>query len=245
MIASDSTVRAENMALRKALSAIGARTGRLLEPGCGSGRFVRTLKQQRPDLEAHGCDISPDAISQARSDGDGVTYTMGSLSHLPYCGGEFDIVIVMDVLEHLHQPESGVAELSRVLRRGGLLHALVPCEGQPGTLHWAMWKLDLAADLKERHGFHVQRFTRSGVLKLLATSGLAVQRVSYSMHPLGQLRDVLTYLCQETWFQRAKLDNFIYQTLVQVLWGLAYVESSLLSDLPFLAVVQHITAIRE
>ncbi len=240
-----STVRTENTALRKALSAITTKTGRLLEPGCGAGRFVRTLKQLRPDIEAHGCDISPDAIGLAQACQDGVTYAVGSLSHLPYRDGEFDIVVVMDVLEHLYDPAAGIAEISRVLKPGGLLHALVPCEGQPCTLHWAMWKLNIAADLKVRHGHHVQRFTRSGVRKLISDYGLMVDDVSYSMHPLGQAKDILTYLRRETWFQRARLDNFAFERLMQVLWGLAYLESSLMSNLPLSSVTQHITATRE
>ncbi|MDO8672296.1 MAG: class I SAM-dependent methyltransferase [Dehalococcoidia bacterium] len=240
-----STVRAENTALRQALSAIGATSGRLLEPGCGAGRFVRTLKQLRPDIEAHGCDISREAIQLAEASEDGVTYAIGSLSHLPYHDGKFDIVVVMDVLEHLQDAGAGIAELGRVMRPGGLLHALVPCEGQPWTLHWAMWKLNIAADLKVRHGHHVQRFTRSDVRHLISDSGFVIHHISYSMHALGQARDVLTYLRQEAWFQRAKLDNFAFTRLLQVLWGLAYVESRLLASVPLYSVAQHITATRE
>lgn len=241
----ESVVRPENTALRRALSALAGSNGRLLEAGCGAGRFVRTLKGVRPDFEAHGCDISQDAISLAMAYQDGVNYSVGSLLDLPYGDGHFDVALVIDVLEHLHSPATAIAELRRVLRPGGLLHALVPCEGQPLTLHWAMWKLNVAADLKERHGSHVQRFTRSGVQKLLTAAGFVVRDVSFSMHPAGQLKDVLTYLSREPWFQRARLDNVVFRQAMKPLWAAAYLEAAALSSLPICSVVEHITAVRE
>ncbi len=233
-----------NTALRRALADIAGHFGRLLELGCGSGRFLRAIAAARPDLETFGCDISPRLVAKAEAAGGGVRYLMGSLTEAPIAPSCIDIVTMFDVLEHVTNPSAGIAEAARVLRPGGMLHALVPCEGQPLTLHWAMWKLDVLADLKERHGGHIQRFTHGWVEEALAQHGLDLVNVRYSMHPIGQLKDVLTYARREDWFRRYRLDNAIYRASSKALWAGAYVEARALGRLPVGAVAMHVKAVK-
>ncbi|MBI3977478.1 MAG: class I SAM-dependent methyltransferase [Chloroflexi bacterium] len=237
-------VSRRNMALRRALVSLESCRGAVLEVGCGAGRFIASVQALRPDLEAHGCDLSPRAIAGARAAGTPVRFAVASLTALPYATAAFDAVLLFDVLEHLREPALGLAEIHRVLRPCGVFHALVPCEGQPCTLHWLLWRLGVAADLKERHGEHVQRFTRAGVGRLLAEAGFQVERVEYSMHPAGQVRDVLVYLALEPWFRRLRLDNPLYRVVMRALWAAAYVESTALRAVPNGAVVVHATARR-
>ena len=238
-------VRLRNTALRRALVDLAPIRGRVLEVGCGAGRFIRTIARSRPDLWACGCDLSVEAVRRGRRYGDAVRFAAADLRALPYASECFDAVVLFDVLEHLADPAAGLAEIYRVLRRGGLLHALVPCEGQPLTLHWLLWKLNLAGDLKERHGAHVQRFTQEDLIALLHSQGFVINRLRFSMHPLGQLRDILTYLACEPWFARWHLDNLIYRILMGALWVAAYGESALLGRMGAFAVVTHVTAIRK
>lgn len=234
-----------NTALVRALADLPAGYQKVVELGCGAGRYVRTIKRLRPEIEAHGADLSDEAVALAKSYPEKVSYRVADLTALPYGAGEFDTVLVFDVLEHLRQPELGVREIHRVLRPGGVAHLLVPCEGQPLTLHWLMWKLNLAADLKERHGWHVQRFTRASVAALLQSEGFQIVHASYSMHPIGQVRDVLTYLEREEWVRRWHLNTLPYRLLMRLLWPLAYAESSLLSRVSSWAVVAHLTCRRD
>jgi len=193
-------------------------------------------------LEGHGCDISPEVIARANIAGDSVSYTVGDLLQLPYADSQFDVVFAFDVLEHLHHPDMGIAEAYRVLKPGGVLHTLVPCEGQPLTLHWLMWRLNIAADVKCRHGSHVQRFSHRGLLSLLADKGFQPTNITYSMHPLGQVRDILTYLAREEWAARWHLGVFLLGALRALLWPTSYIESNLLSRVPLSAVAMHVTA---
>lgn len=241
------TVPLRNTAIRHALEAIGPRGGRILEVGCGVGRFIRTISHVRPDLEPHGSDLGPKSIAMATGYRDGVAYTLGSGTALPYANETFDAIVLFDVLEHIpgDGPAFAIAEAHRVLKPGGVFHSLVPCEGQPGTLFWLLWKLNLAGDIKERHGDHVQRFSRDGIVGQIEHAGFAIENLRYSMHPLGQVKDVLTYVAREPWFKRLRLENPIFKLAMLALWAGGYVESQLLSYQPRLAAVVHIDAIRK
>ena len=195
-------VRRGNLALRHARRAIQTKPGRILEAGCGAGRFIRTIRRLRPDLDAYGADLSPAAIQLAQAYADGVRYEIGSLADLPYPDGFFDIVVLFDVLEHVPDPDRALREIGRVLRPGGLFHALIPCEGQAGTLHWVLWKIGLGGDLKLRHGEHIQRFRRRDVERALPEHGFTIVHRAYSMHPAGQLKDILFYVAKEDWYER-------------------------------------------
>lgn len=237
-------VRSGNLALRRALSAIKGHGGRLFEGGCGTGRFLRAILRQRPELVVFGCDIDDDAIATGRSFGDGIAYAQASLTHPPYTDGAFDIAVLFDVVEHLAEPRQALAEVHRVLRPGGLLHALVPCEGQPLTLHWLLWRLDLGADLKERHVGHVQRFTHASIKDAFSGAGFAITDVHYSMHPMGQVRDILSYVLCEEWARRWHLNNPLFRLAMVPLWMGSYLESNLLARVGLGAVAMHLTARR-
>ncbi len=238
-------VNRRNTTLRRAVAALAGRTGRVLEVGAGTARFLRAVHRFHPHLQAHASDIDPAALRQAVGASPLLEVTQSDLTALPYRDGAFDAVLVFDVLEHLHQPALGVAEIARVTKPGGVLHALIPCEGQPLTLHWLLWKAGVASDLKERRVGHVQRFTHASAVRLLQTHGFRVTGVSWSMHPVGQVKDVLTYLEMEAGFPRWLARNPLYRGGMAALWLGSYAEAAVLQRLPLSAVAMHVTAVRQ
>lgn len=234
-----------NTALRRAVAALAGREGRVLEAGAGTARFLRAICRERPALQPHAADVDPTSLRQAMAAMPSLRVTQSDLTALPYRDGTFQAVLVFDVLEHLHQPELGARELARVTAPGGLLHALIPCEGQPFTLHWLMWRLDVKARLKEQRVGHVQRFTHRSALRLLESCGYRVAGVSWSMHPIGQARDILSYLADEPGFPRRVRGSLPFRALMAGLWLLAYAESWLLRRVSFSAVAMHVTAVRQ
>ena len=240
----ETSVRGRNVALSRASTELKGRSGRVLEAGAGTARFLRALRSRLPQLEGHACDIARPGLSFARQDDRSLAVVQGDFSALPYRSHAFDVVLVFDVLEHLPHPDQGVAETWRVLAPGGMLHTLVPCEGQPLTLHWLMWKASLAADLKEKRVGHLQRFTHRSIRRLLESHGFQIQRVSYSMHPLGQLKDILTHSETGPEFPEWLRSNPVYRLLSLALWGGSYLESSLLRRVSLSSVALHVTAIK-
>ena len=173
--------------LRYCLADIADVRGSVLEVGCGAGGMARAIKRCRPDLQVVGCDLSQKAIALARQDPQGVSFEVGDAYGLPYRDGNFEGVVMFDVLEHLDDPGRLVREVVRLLSPGGLFHLFVPCEGELHTIHGILARLGWRA--KEKFGGHIQRLTARAVLKELERAGLEVIRRRWSGHLVNQITD--------------------------------------------------------
>jgi 2-polyprenyl-3-methyl-5-hydroxy-6-metoxy-1,4-benzoquinol methylase len=100
------------------LAPIDAR--RVLDAGCGEGFAMReVLKHRRATVV--GLDGSLGAVQIAGRLNPAHGFTTGDLLKLPFASRTFDLVLCMEVLEHLNAPDQGLAELCRVSRRWLLL----------------------------------------------------------------------------------------------------------------------------
>ena len=84
----------------RALSQAGVleRVHRVCDVGCGSGDLLKTWARQRPDMHFTGCDISPQAHALCVKDApSNVRFVHGSQTE----GAPFDLVMAVDVLEHV------------------------------------------------------------------------------------------------------------------------------------------------
>src|SRR6056297_1597051 len=94
----------------------------VLDLGCAGGFMAEALD----DRGAHvtGIDPAQEAIAAARAHADAagraIRYDVGVGEALPYCDTSFDAVVCVDVLEHVQSLPGVIAEVSRVLRPGGL-----------------------------------------------------------------------------------------------------------------------------
>jgi SAM-dependent methyltransferase len=107
----------------------GPRTGRVLELGCGMGHLLAWLEDR---YQVFGCDINQWALSQARQNvPEGNFVLLSGDNSYPYPDEVFDIVIAKHVVEHIANPERAIAEMSRVLKAGGLLILATPNLSSP------------------------------------------------------------------------------------------------------------------
>ena len=87
----------------------------VLDAGCGEGETIRRLGGILPP-SVTGIDIGERAIACARQRVPEATLMCGSVYELPFEDRSFDLVLCLEVLEHLDQPEAALAELRRVAR---------------------------------------------------------------------------------------------------------------------------------
>jgi SAM-dependent methyltransferase len=100
---------------------------RMLDIGCASGFLVQVLRELGVDAE--GCDVSRFAIAKAPVEVEGHVRVADLLTGLPWPDGTFEVVSVLEILEHLPpgQVAPAIAELRRVC--GGFVYATIPSFG--------------------------------------------------------------------------------------------------------------------
>jgi len=209
-------------------------TGTVLEVGSGSGKILRTLTAHRPSLQVFGCDIADWTPPE------GIGFRLMT-NDIPYDDATFDSVLVVDVLEHVPDPEHLVREIMRVLKPDGRFVGFVPIEGEPHSLY-AFYRKLLGEDLYVRTKHHVNAFTYADVARLLEGRFDMVD-TSHIYHLLGHAMDA-TFFAAARLPQLAKFwwrDNKYYagkqaseslfvsglNRLLELGNGLAYLESRL------------------
>lgn len=106
------------------LSLIKNRKGKILDLGCGTGIFSKRLLDM--GFDAWACDLKGIHIK-------GLHFNKIDLnkSLLPYKNDSFDIVVSMEVIEHIENPYSFIREVHRILKKGGT--AIITT---PNTQNW-------------------------------------------------------------------------------------------------------------
>jgi SAM-dependent methyltransferase len=140
---------------------------KVLDLGCGEGRHSITAYLNESvnviglDLSLNDLQTASTRFGEFRDPTDpsrSVNFSCGSGLELPFRDGTFDKVVCAEVLEHIPDYESVLAEIQRVLKPGGQFAVSVPRYGP----EWICWQLSDA--YHEVPGGHVRIF-RKGALK--------------------------------------------------------------------------------
>jgi ubiquinone/menaquinone biosynthesis C-methylase UbiE len=86
---------------------------RILEIGVGEGEVMTRLRERFPDAAIIGVDL-PDPELAADWHKAGLSCLFGDATALPFPDRAFDLVLAIEVLEHVPQPDRAMVELARV-----------------------------------------------------------------------------------------------------------------------------------
>jgi ubiquinone/menaquinone biosynthesis C-methylase UbiE len=150
---------------------------RVMEIGCGTGHLLKTLEKTCEKGQVIGLDLYWEGLVFARQR-TGACLIQGRAESMPFAEGQFDLVGMFDVLEHLENDEEILKSVHQILKKGGKLMLTVPAERQ-------LWS---TTDLIARHQ---RRYELANLKEKLEHSGFKIDYMSefmQALHPLAKLR---------------------------------------------------------
>lgn len=189
----------------------------LLDVGCGRGLY---LKYFSDDYNCAGLEPEESLWKKARMINPkvwqtGLPLTTGMVSET------FDIVLLLDVLEHIDDDVSALKSLKQVLSERGRIIINVPA-------HTWLWStIDVVSG-------HKRRYTRRSITQVVEEAGFRLEQIRY----WGSLGLPLVFLQRVVWRARGKKDYCMYtpdsrinELLGELLYGEFYLTERI--NLPF------------
>ena len=175
---------------------------KILEVGCGKGKFSAILTEQGKETWA----IEPDTES--------AKIAAKSLSKV-FCGtiderlqdipdNSFDVIVMNDVIEHLTEPWDDIQKLKPKLKADGVFVSSIPNVRYAKNLFHVLFKRDWKySDDRILDITHYRFFTRKSIRRLFEESGYSVQRMkginrtqSFAFLPFAVLWNILFLFSQ-------------------------------------------------
>jgi SAM-dependent methyltransferase len=179
---------------------------RILDAGCGSGRNMVDLARWGT---VTGVELSPAAAEAARGRHVGEVVE-GSVLEMPFAEDSFDLVVCLDVIEHLQDDRAALHELHRVLAPGGALVVTVP------AYQW-LWSGH------DEVNHHHRRYSRATLRQAAQDAGWECERtthfnslllpVAVALRALDRLHARATESSLDLWVPPAPLNWLLQQPL--------------------------------
>jgi len=134
----------------------------ILDAGCGTGAGILYLQQFG---NTYGVDLSPKAVEFCKKRGISKV-KIGDVSKLPFKDNFFDLVCLLDVIEHVNDDKMVIKEISRVLKKGGILLMTLPA-------------LPFIYSKHDKEQGHFRRYSKHDLNNLFKKTGFKKMKVSY------------------------------------------------------------------
>jgi SAM-dependent methyltransferase len=199
--------RGRRRVLKRTIDGLGLPPrARVLDAGCGSGRNMVDLARWGT---VTGVELSEAAAEAARGRHVGEVVE-GSVLEMPFAPASFDLVVCLDVIEHLQDDRAALRELRRVLAPGGALLITVP------AYQWLWSGHDVV-------NHHHRRYSRATLRRAAQDAGWECQRathfnslllpVAVALRALDRLHARATESSLDLWVPPAPLNWLLQQPL--------------------------------
>jgi len=148
---------------------------RVLDVGCAQGYISEQLVGE--GCEVFGIELDPDAAELARRHcAEVIVADMDTLTELPWPEHSFDVILCMDILEHLKDPARALKLLKLYLRPDGIVIVTLP-----NVANWWI-RFRLLRGRWDYHPFgicdksHLRFFTLNTARDLLAEAGFSIAK---------------------------------------------------------------------
>ncbi len=147
--------------------------GKLLDVGCGNGRYLTTMRSLGWDVE--GVEMSEDGLKVCHDAGLNVHH--GDLLSAQLPSDYFDVITVRHVIEHISDPHSFTIELTRILKPSGRLIIETPNSNALGRARLGpKW---YANEVPR----HLILYSPENLIQLLKGSGVTDSKLSLDSTP--------------------------------------------------------------
>lgn len=156
-----------NISWLRTLLKYKAPPAKVLELGCSHGSFVALL--QMAGYEASGMEMSPWVVDYAKTTFD-IPVVLGPIEAMELESGSFDVVVLMDVLEHLPSPKQTIERALDLLKPDGI--AVVQMPLFPGVRTFDELQASHPSFVKMLQPTeHLYLYTRESALRLFSELG--------------------------------------------------------------------------
>jgi 2-polyprenyl-3-methyl-5-hydroxy-6-metoxy-1,4-benzoquinol methylase len=156
------------------LANLPASTSRILEVGCGEGHLAAEMARRGHHVA--GVDLSEEAIGRARSWYPDLRFELGSVfADLSSVCGQVDVVVSVEVIEHLTRPDIFLRNAWETLSPGGTLLLTTPYHGYLKNLLLAVfnrWDRHFTVDWV---GGHIKFFSVKTLGEMVEKAGFTVE----------------------------------------------------------------------
>jgi 2-polyprenyl-3-methyl-5-hydroxy-6-metoxy-1,4-benzoquinol methylase len=149
--------RLRNYHIIRAIEKLGLmdRPIRMLDAGCGRGDLAVYLARRCPHWQVVGLELEPEKVQNSKRIAEhyglkNITFHSGRLED-PHFTSEFDVIVNADVLEHIEDDRTVIANLCRAVKRGGYVIVTSPSVPQRKHLKLVAWR-------EKRIGFHPEQY---------------------------------------------------------------------------------------
>lgn len=137
---------------------------KILDVGCGTGYLLKEL--QKKYIDAYGIDISKQSLSFCKK------RDLNNLKHWdieknPYPQMTFDIVLALDVIEHIKDDNQAMKNIAKSLKKDGIVIFASPAF----PYLWSYW---------DKLAGHYRRYDKKSLIKLFEDSGFKIEFVSFT-----------------------------------------------------------------
>lgn len=154
--------RARNELILWALRTYKPDAQNFLEVGCGTGFVLSGIAEAHPDMSLSGSEIFLEGLSHAVARVPSAKFMQMDARHIPFAD-EFDAIGAFDVLEHIEEDETVLAQLYKALKPEGVLLLTVP-------QHPWLWSTS------DEYACHVRRYTCAEIEAKLRKAGFELLR---------------------------------------------------------------------
>lgn len=168
----------------------GIRAARILELGCAAGATAKQFKSALSPERYVGLEMEPEVAEQARahlSEVHVVDLNATAPEALGLAKESFDLLLALDVLEHLYNPWDVLADYSELLAPGGHAVLSIPNVANVAVIQQlaqGKWQYESAGLLDATH---IRFFTRESIGQLVTGAGLNLLHVSSVLNPRPDL----------------------------------------------------------